>query len=101
MFGFSSAKYDPNLIKSYLIPIVVNERDIEPTLIKKTNQFISFKFGDMQLLDMLNFVGGATSLDSFLKAYSTSEKKVFFPMNDLITLTKCRTQNFPIWHLLQ
>ena len=79
MFGFNSAKYDLNLIKSYLLPILVNERDIEPTVIKKANQFISFKFGDVQLLDIMNFLGGATSLDSFLKAYKTSETKGFFP----------------------
>ena len=35
VFGFNSAKYDINLIKSYLLPILVNERDIEPTVIKK------------------------------------------------------------------
>ena len=68
VFGFNSAKYDLNLIKSYLLPILVNERDIEPTVIKKANHLISFKFGDVQLLDIMNFLGGATSLDSFLNA---------------------------------
>ncbi len=77
--GFNSAKYDINLIKSYLLPILVNERDIESTVIKKANQFVSFKFGDIQLLDIMNFLGGATSLDSFLKAYKTKETKGFFP----------------------
>ena len=77
IFGFNSAKYDLNLIKSYLLPILVNERNIEPADIKKANQFISFKFGDVQLLDIMNFIGGATSLDSFLKAYKTSETKRF------------------------
>ena len=79
VFGFNSAKYDINLIKSFLFPILVNERDIEPTVIKKANQFVSFKFGDIQLLDIMNFLGGATSLDSFLKAYNTKETKGFFP----------------------
>ena len=79
VFGFNSAKYDINLFKSYLLPILVNERDIEPTVIKKTNQFVSFKFGGIQLLDIMNFLGGATSLDSFLKAYKTKETKGFFP----------------------
>ena len=49
VFGFNSAKYDLNLIKSYLLPNLVNERDTEPTVIKSANQFISFKFGDIQL----------------------------------------------------
>ena len=79
VFDFNSAKYDLNLIKSFLLPILINERNIEPTVIKKANQFISFKFADIQLLDIMNFLGGATSLDLFLKAYKTSETKVFFP----------------------
>ena len=79
VFGFNSAKYDINLIKSYLLLNLINERDIEPTVIKKANQFISFEFRDIQLLDTMIFLGGATSLDSFLKAYKTSETKGFFP----------------------
>ena len=79
VFGFNSAKHDLNLIISYLLPIPVNERDIEPTVIKKANQLISFQIGDIQILDIMNFPGGATSLDSLLKAYQTSETKRFFP----------------------
>ena len=78
VFGLYSAKYDINLIKSCLFPILVNERGIEPTVITKVNQFVSSKFGDIQLLDIVNFLGGATSLDSFLKAYKTKETKGFF-----------------------
>ena len=37
VFGFNSAKCDLNLIKSYLVPILVNQRDIEPIVIKKAN----------------------------------------------------------------
>ena len=48
-------------------------------MIKKTNQFASFKFGDVQFLEILNFLGGATSVDSYLEAYQTSETKGFFP----------------------
>ena len=79
VFGFNSAKYDINLIKSYLLPILINERNMEPTVIKKANQFVCFKFGDVQVLHFMNFLGEATCLDSFLKAYKTSETKGFFP----------------------
>ena len=75
IFDFNSAKCYLNLIKSYLLPVLVNERNIAPTVIKKN----SFKPGDIQLLDITNFLGGTTSLDSFLKAYKTSETKGFFP----------------------
>ena len=63
VFGFNSAKYDINLIQSYLLPIRINERNMQRTVIKKTNQFVSFKFGDVQFLDIMNFLDGATSLD--------------------------------------
>ena len=52
VFGFNSAKYDISLIKSYLLPILVSERQIEPTAIKKATQFVSFKFGGVQLLEL-------------------------------------------------
>ena len=79
VFGFDSAKYDMNLIKSYLLPILITESNMEPAVIKKANQFVSFIFGDDQLLDIMNFLGDASSLDSFLKAYKTSETRGFFP----------------------
>ena len=53
--GFNKAKYDINLIKSYLLAILVNERDIEPTVIQKANQFVSFKLADIQKLDIIEF----------------------------------------------
>ena len=79
IFGFNSAKYDLKLKKSNLLPILVNERNTERTVIKKAIHFISLKSGDFQLLDIMSFLGGATILDSFLKAYQTSETKGFFP----------------------
>ena len=62
-----------------MLPILVNERRNEPTVMTIANQFVSFKFGDNQLLDIMNLLGGATSLDSLLKAYKTKETKGFFP----------------------
>ena len=37
VFGFNSANSYLNSIKSYLLPILVNELDIEPTVIKEAN----------------------------------------------------------------
>ena len=68
VFGFNSAKDDINLIKSYWLRILVNQPDNEPTIMKKANQLVSFNFGDIQLLGIMNFLGGATSIDSFLNA---------------------------------
>ena len=77
VFGVNSAKYDNNLIKSYFLPILIKERNLIPIVIEKTKQFVSFIFGDNQLLDFLNFLGGATSLDSILKALKHQKIKPF------------------------
>ena len=42
---------------------------------KRTNDFSSFNFGDIQLMDIMKFLGGATTLDSFLKIYKDGEMK--------------------------
>ena len=78
-----------------MLPILVNEQEIEPTVIKRANQFISFKFGDIQLLDILNFLGGATSLDSFMKAYKVSETKRFLAYESFDHPDKMQKTDFP------
>ena len=95
VFGFNSAKYDNNLIKPYLLPVLVKERDIEPTVITKLDQFVSFKFGDIQLLDIMNFLGGATSLDSFIKACKTKETEGFFPYQCFDCPERLNNKEFP------
>ena len=40
---------------------------------------MSFKFGDVPLLDIVKFLGGATCFHSFLKTYKKSKTKCFFP----------------------
>ena len=84
-----------NLIKTYLLPILINERNMEPTVIKKSNQIVSFKFGDVQLPDIMNFLGGATSLDSFLKAYKAAETKGFFPYEWFVCPQKMNNSELP------
>ena len=37
IYGFNSAKYDLNLMKSFLLRVLVNERNIELTVLKKPN----------------------------------------------------------------
>ena len=44
VFGFNSGRPDVNLIKSYLTPYLINDKEAEPMVIKKANDFISFKF---------------------------------------------------------
>ena len=88
-------RYDINFIKCYLLPILVNDRDVEPIVIEKGNQFVSCKFGNVQLLDNLNFLGGAISLDSFLKVYTTWETKGFFRYERFNHPHKLNVKEFP------
>ena len=99
VFGFNSAKYDINLIKSYLLPILVNEQDVEQTVIKKADQCVSFKIGDIQLLDVMIFLGGATSLDSFLKAYKTKDTNDFSPYEWFDCPAKMNNRELPPYDL--
>ena len=95
VFGFNSGRYDLNLIKGYLIPYLINDKETEPMVIRKANDFISFKFGDIQFLDIMKFLGGATSLDSFLKAYKASETKGFFPYEWFDSPDKLESEKLP------
>ena len=45
LFGFNSGRYDLNWIKSYLIPYLIRDKEQEISVIKKANDFISFRFG--------------------------------------------------------
>ena len=58
-----------------MLPILDIDRDIEPTVIEEAKQFILFKVSDIQQFDLMKFLGGATSVDSVLKAKKNSETK--------------------------
>ena len=52
MFGFSSPREDLSLIKSLLVPNLVNKRNIEPTNVRKGDQLTFCPFADIQHLDV-------------------------------------------------
>ena len=62
---------------------------------KKATQYICFKCGDIELLDIMNFLGGTTSLVSFLRAYKTSETKLFFPYKQFNHTDKMQNTELP------
>ena len=49
----------------------------------------------LQFLDIPNFLGGAISLDKFLKAYRTWEQKGFFPYEWFDDIEKLRHTELP------
>ena len=52
-----------------------------PTLIKKVNQFVSFKNGGVKLLESMKFLGEQKDMTRFLKLIKHQKLKVSFPMN--------------------
>ena len=70
---------------------------MEYTVIKKTQQFVSFKFGDVQFLDIMNFLGRTKRLDSFPKAHKTSKTNGFFPYEWFDCQQKLRNGELPLY----
>ena len=83
VFWFISRRYDLHLIQSNLIPPLINDKEADSRFIKKTYVIKSLKFGDIQFLGIMKFLGGATQLDSFLKANKVIETKVIWLMGSL------------------
>ena len=81
VFGLNSGKWDLNLIKSYLLSYLIHEHDFQPTVIKKANHFVSFKFGDIQFLDVLNFLAEQHHYIRSSKLTRQMRPKDFSPMN--------------------
>ena len=80
VFRLNSAKYGIGL-NSYLLPILLVERGVQPIVVKENNQLVSFRSGNVQLIVNLDFLSGATNLDSFPEAYKIKEAKVFTPFD--------------------
>ena len=94
--GFNSAKYDLNFKKSFLLPILLDERDIEPAVTKKATHFISFKYSILGI----NIPGGASHLDSTLKAPKTSETKRSFTYEQFDHPDKIQEAEIPLYEAL-
>ena len=95
VFGFNSSRYDLNLIKEYLLHHLLIEKNVVPKVIRTGNKYIGMNFLGLQFLDILNFLGGATTLDNFLKAYEASEEKGFFPYEWFDSAEKMNESQLP------
>ena len=71
----------------------INEKELP--VIEKSKHLVSFNFADNQLLDLMKFFRGATTLDSFLKAYKASEMKGYFPYKWFHTPYKLDEKQLP------
>ena len=78
VYGFNTVEKHNNSVKACLLPTFLFEEEIKTIIIKKVKQVVSFASRNSQWLDILNFLGGATSVGAFSKVYKGLETKVFF-----------------------
>ena len=86
VLGFNSARYDLNLVKSYLIPWLQNdggsnsdEMSTDLTVIKKGSTYTQIGGRRFKFMDVINYLAGGFSYDKFLKAYKIAQTKSYFP----------------------
>ena len=76
VLGFSSSRYDLNLIKSHLYPILVTAENLK--IIKKGSAYRCLHPDTLKFLDVLNYLTPRYSYRHFLKAYGAEDTKGFF-----------------------
>lgn len=92
--GFNSGKYDLNAVKEFLIPVLVENEQIQCT-IKRNNNFMSLNTEHLKFLDVTNFLAPGFSYDKFLKAYDCPQTKGFFPYEWMDSLEKLNYPSLP------
>ena len=93
VLGFNSSRYDLNLIKSHLYPILVTAENLK--IIKKGSAYQCLQTGTLKFLDVLNYLAPGYSYRHFLKAYGAEDAKGFFPYEWLDRLSKLDHTELP------
>lgn len=77
--GFNSAKYDINLIKSYLIKHLIPENGNDTFTVKRNNSYVCISTPTFKFLDITQYLSPGINYAGFLKAFDVQESKGFFP----------------------
>ncbi|XP_038067357.1 uncharacterized protein LOC119737233 [Patiria miniata] len=94
VLGFNSGKYDINVIKRYLYP-VLQETDPLKLIIKRTSTYMALKTEKLKFLDITNYLAPGYSYAKFLKAYDCPLTKGFFPYEWVDDLDKLEVGSLP------
>jgi len=82
VIGFSSSRYDLNVLRPFLLPHLTQGSCI----IKKTNQYLSLSNDRLKFLDIQNYLAPNYSYKQYLAAYNCELTKSFFPYNYVTNL---------------
>lgn len=92
--GFNSGKYDLNVLKDLLIPLLVQKRGIK-LAIKRHHAYLALKTGSLKFIDISNFLAEGCSYSQFLEAYNCENAKGFFPHEWMDSLKKLDNSFLP------
>ncbi|XP_071137847.1 uncharacterized protein [Mytilus edulis] len=79
VLGFNSAKYDMNLIKTYIAKSLHMHNPGEKFTVKRNNSYACLANETFKFLDITSYLAPGFSYAKFLKAYEVSENKGCFP----------------------
>jgi hypothetical protein len=79
VLGFSSAKYDMNLVKAHLPKQLDMHGPGKTFTVKRNNSYACLANDTFKMLDVTSYMSPGVSYDKFLKAFDVSENKGFFP----------------------
>jgi len=89
--GFSSSRYDLNVLRPFLLPHLKQGTCI----IKKTNQYLSLSSDRLKFLDIQNYLAPNYSYKQYLAAYQSDVTKSFFPYSYVKSLDCLKETKLP------
>jgi hypothetical protein len=79
VLGFSSAKYDMNLVKAHLAKQLDMHGPGETFTVKRNNSYACLANDTFKMLDVTSYMSPGVSYDKFPKAFDVAENKGLFP----------------------
>lgn len=92
--GFNSGKYDLNVLKDLLIPLLVQKKGVK-LAIKRHQAYLALKTGSLTFIDISNFLAPRCSYAEFLEAYNCEKAKGYFPHEWMDSLKKLDNPSIP------
>ena len=99
VLGFNSAKYDLNLIRRYLIPLLKDGNKFQDklryTLKTEANKFTAITTERLKFLDMRSYLAANYNYAAFVKAYGAEGSKGCFPYEYMTSLDRLADRQLP------